>query len=183
MKKVVLDTLNKPEIRKMAFGFGSIYINAAAFEPVKTAIKDGKIEVKHKASLGANVAVYRYTSNILFLGFKSTSGNTDREALIVHECTHAACDVKGKKMLVKQSEAVAYVAQVLYFYYRNEAAINAGSKPTFAHPILKAAWDVAMIARRRSNITDKEVAPLYEAIVKHPLYKNRHNKDEKYDGV
>ena len=163
MKQIVLNTLDKLEIRKIAFGFGTIYINALSFESVKEAIKKDKIKVEYKSSLGANTAKYRYTANTLFLGFKDTGGSTDREALIVHECVHAIFDIAGKTMLVKQSEAAAYVTQVLYFYYRNESAILAGSTPTFKDPILKAAWDVAMIARRRSNITEKEVAPLYTA--------------------
>lgn len=183
MKQIVLNTLDKPEIRKIAFGFGTIYINALSFESVKEAIKKDKIKVEYKSSLGANTAKYRYTANTLFLGFKDTGGSTDREALIVHECVHAIFDIAGKTMLVKQSEAAAYVTQVLYFYYRNESVILAGSTPTFKDPILKAAWDVAMIARRRSNITEKEVAPLYTAISKHSLYKNNYNNDEKYDGV
>jgi len=180
---MVIDTLSRSEIRRMAFGFASVYINAMAFEPVIKAVKDGKIKVQHKASLGSQGGVYRYTANTLFLGFTATAGSSDREALIVHECTHAACDVKKKTITVKVSEAIAYVAQVLYFYYRNEAAIKKGAKPTFKNPILKAAWDVAMIARHRSSITDKEAQPLYQAIAAHPLYKGRHDKDEKYDGV
>lgn len=183
MQQVVIDTLDRPEIRKIAFGVGAIYVNALSFEPVKQAITGGKIKVEHKSSIGPYGAKYRYTANTLFLGFSSTGGNADREALIVHECVHAFLDIAAKTVLVKQSEAAAYVAQILYFYYRNEAALSGGQKPTFRDPVLKAAWDVAMIARRKSNLTEAEVQPLYDAIAKHDLYKHSHSKDETYDGV
>jgi len=107
----------------------------------------------------------------------------DKEALVIHECTHAACDIAGKTVVVSHSEAAAYVAQCLYFYYINEAALASGKTPTFNDPILKAAWDVATIARQNSSLSNQDIATLIAEISKHPTYKDRATQDVNYDGV
>ncbi len=183
MKKTVTDVLNKPAIRKIAFSFGSIYINASRFASVATAIGNDKITVRYKSSLGSKNGSYVYTANKLLLGFKKTKGDGDREALIVHECVHAAFDITGTAIIVKHSEAAAYIAQCVYFYYQNEGLFTSGGSISFSNPILKAAWKVAMITKKRSRIKNSEMAPLYLAISKHSLYKKSYNKTDNYDGV
>jgi hypothetical protein len=65
-----------------------------------------------------------------------------------------------------------------------EAAFSSGArKPTFASEKLSAAWDVATKARANPALSDEDIAPLLAAIAKDPTYKDRHDKDEPYDGV
>lgn len=175
--------LDKVETGRIVFSLGGISIDANSYKGVKTQIDAGKIKVEHNPKIGTNNGVYRYTANTLFLGFQ-TADNLDREALIVHECCHAAMDIAAKTVRVAHSEAAAYVAQCLYFYYRNEAAFSSGArKPTFASEKLSAAWDVATKARANPALSDEDIAPLLAAIAKDPTYKDRHDKDESYDGV
>jgi len=183
MKEIVLSVLNQPAIRRIAFSFGPITINAMSFEPVKTALNDDRITVVHSSNLGANRAVYSFTNNRFRLGFRTLSGSIDREALIAHEATHAALDAASVPRSVKQSEAAAYIQQCAYFYYRNESAFQDGAQPTFADPILRAAWPVSQIARRRTQLTDAEVEPLFTAIAAHSLYHGREDDEEGFDGV
>lgn len=183
MKEVVLSVLDQPAIRRIAFSFGPIMVNAMSFEPVKTALNETRITVVYSSKLGANRAKYSFTNNRFTLGFRSASGNLDREALIAHEATHAALDAVSNPRSVKQSEAAAYILQCLYFYYRNESAFQDGAQPTFADPILRAAWSVSQICRRRTQLTDDEVEPLFDAIAQHSLYRGREDDEEAFDGV
>lgn len=183
MKQMVLDTIDRPEIRQMAFGFGPVYINAMNFEGVKRALNDGKISVEYSSKLPSNRAKYVYKKNKYVLSFRKLSGSADREALIVHESVHAIFDVEVKPLLVKQSEAAAYIAQSLFYYFRNQDALNNGSTVTFQDPILKAAWEVSKLCRRRSQLTDDEVKPLFDAIAAHKLYDDSYDTTDDYDGV
>lgn len=183
MKNMIITLLSKPEVSKIKFSFGTISVNSATFQKVKNAVKTGKIKVSYNSKLGVGQAKYRYTHNTLFAGFRSTAGITDRESLLVHECTHAAFDIAGKKLVRQNSEAAAYIAQCLYFYYKNEKAIKAGSKPTFKHTILKAAWAVAMKAVVNSTLSAADLKPLMDAISKNPLYLKRYMAKVPYDGI
>ncbi len=183
MKNMAIIILSKPEVAKINFSFGGMNIAPKSFQQVKSAITGNKITISHDAKLGFGQAKYRYTHNTLFTGFKTTGGNTDLEALLVHECVHAACDIAGKKMLVNQSEAAAYLAQCLYFYYMNEAAIKGGATPTFKNSILKAAWPIAIKAVSNSALSTSDVQPLLTAVSKHPTYLRRHANQVIYDGI
>lgn len=175
--------LDRVETGRISFTLGAITIDSNSYKGVKTQIDAGKIKVEYKAKAGTNGGIYRYTANTLFLGFQ-TVDNMDREALIVHECSHAAMDIAAKTVRVSHSEAAAYVAQCLYFYFRNEAAFSSGARtPTFASAILTAAWDVATKARANPKLADDDIAPLLTAIANDSTYKDRHDKDEKFDGV
>jgi hypothetical protein len=175
------NVLTKVETGKIKFSLGAISIDANSYKQVKTNIDNGKIKVVYSNKIGAD-AKYRYTSNTLSLGFQVVD-TSDKEALIIHECTHAACDIAGKALLVTHSEAAAYVAQCLYFYYINETALANGNTPTFKLPILQAAWDVATKARQNSSLSNKDIEKLLAEIAKHPMYKDRATQDENYDGV
>jgi hypothetical protein len=183
MKTMVLDTLDRPAIRQFAFGFANLYINALLFEEVKNAIKNDKITVTHSSKMSSLDAKYVYKKNKLVLGFKKTGGNTDREALIVHECVHALLDIQMKLVSVQQSEAAAYIAQCLYYYYRNEEAFQGGAEATFGDPLLQAAWGVSAKCRKNSSVKDADLQPLYAAISTHSKYKDRYADTEGFDGV
>jgi len=177
----VVKVLTKAETGKIKFSLGVISIDSNSYKQVKTNIDNGKIKVVYDSKLGKNAAKYRYTHNTLFLGFQ-LADTGDREALIIHECTHAVCDIAKKALLVSQSEAAAYVAQCLYFYYLNEAALAKGTvQPTFKSGILQAAWDVATKARQNSSLSDKDTEKLIAEIAKDPAYKSK--QSYAYDGV
>ena len=184
MKKMVMTVLSRPEVAKINFTLETIKIDSSSFQKVKSKIQGKKITVVYSKKIGTGIAKYRYKLNRLVLGFRATGGNGDKEALIIHECTHAACDIAGKAMLLTHSEAAAYVAQALYFFYRNEAALSKpGVKPTFASTLLREAWEVSKKARANPKLSKDDIKKLLGIIAKHPLYKKRHSKKEAYDGV
>ena len=179
----VSNLMAKAETGKIKFTLAGIAIDSTSYKAVKDCVDNAKIKVSYDATLGANAAKYRYTHNTLFLGFQPVTGQ-DKEALVVHECTHAACDIAKKSLLVSNSEAAAYVAQSLYFFYMNEKVLADGKvKPTFKSGILQAAWDVATQARATPSLTNEHIKKLLEEIAKDAAYKDRYTKNDDFDGV
>lgn len=179
----VSDLLAKAATGKINFSIPTIAIGPQSYKEVKANIDNGKISVVHDNKYGANVARYRYSENKLLLGFKLVE-TTDQEALIIHECTHAACDIAGKTLLEINSEIAAFLAQVSYFYYANESAILAGSKPTFTPGILKEAWEAAAVARgNKGMLGANDLARLSAEIVKVPVYSKADKNNVAYNGV
>jgi len=188
MVDMVTTVLTLPTTQRIVFTFGAVIVNSVSFGLVVTAIANGRISIVTNPRLGAGFAKYRYspgpTGNRFIFGFASTAGSADREALIVHEAVHAAFDVAVSPMMVKQSEAAAYIAQCLYFYYKHEADFVAGRiAATFAHPMLQAAWPVSQRVLVNPNLTDADVAPLLAVIASHSLYSARADLTDEYDGV
>lgn len=183
LETAVGDVLAKTETGKINFALSTLAIDGNSFKGVKKAVDDGKIKVVYDAQRGSNSAAYRYTANTLFVGFNLVN-TQDRQALVIHECTHAACDIAAKALLVTHSEAAAYIAQCQLFYYLNEAALSSGKTvPTFQSAILTEAWPVAMKARTSPTLADGDIAKLIAAISADPVYKERVANSEAYDGV
>lgn len=179
----VSDLMISPLTAKVKLSFPSVSIDATSYKGVRAAIDGGKITVVHNAELGSKKARYRYTHNKIMVGFSSIT-TVDQSALLVHECTHAVFDIAGKALQVMRSEAAAYVAQCLYYYYANEAVLSSGKgKVNFPDPVLSAAWDVAAKARSNSSLSDDDLKTLFAEIAKSKNYKDRYDKDEPYDGV
>jgi len=183
MSDMVRDVLDLPSTLRVSFSFGAVSVGNASFKAVVTALEADKIKIVVNPKLGANTAIYSWKKNRFTFGFSTAAGNADRESLVVHEAVHAGFDAAGSPMGVKQSEAAAYIAQCLYYYYRNETEFAGGKSPSFGDPILKAAWPVSQIVLIRPALTDADVAPLLDAIAKHPLYKSRADKSDEFDGV
>ena len=178
----VIGVLSGPEVRRISFSLGGTSINkAATFQPVSIAIQSGKISVVQSQK----PTVYSSTSNTLSLNPKDASAGADMEALIIHECTHAGCDLRKASLTVGYSEAVAFVAQCLFFYYKNEKVLKSGSaEPTFNDRILKEAWKVAMKVKEPSAValSTADVQLLLNAIARHKNYKNTYSKQMIFDG-
>ncbi len=181
--KKVIGVLARPEVGRICFTLGGTSINkSTSFQPVIGAIQKGKITVVASKTIPMK---YSSTSNRLVLNSQGTTGAVDMEGLIVHECTHAACDIGKIKLTVGDSEALAFVAQCLFFYYRAEKDLKSGSvRPTFADPVLKAAWDVAMKVKepRSIDLSRADIQPLLTAIAGHKLYKDTYSKEMDYNG-
>jgi hypothetical protein len=182
MKQLVITVLDDALVSRITFRFGPVNIAAAGYDAVKAAVQSDRITVVHIPDLGTNKAVYRYTHNQFRLGFTSLGGSADRKALILHEATHAIFDINATRMKEKQSEAAAYIAQCMYFYFLNEAAIRGGATPTFSgNAILTAAWPIAVGAISTPQIADTALAPLFTAIANDRQYNAE--ADVVFDGV
>ena len=188
---VVSDVLIKPHIAHIEFSLDGASVSPTRFGDVKRELDGGNIKVARDSSLPQNKCVYRYdnnapgdTKNAFRMGFSSTGGSTDREALIVHEAVHAIFDVHSSPQVVKVSEAAAYVAQMLYFYRANKAAIDAGATPTFSSEVQREAWELSVAARNGAHTySATDAADLYAALGSHDDYADRIDDTDDYDGV
>lgn len=184
MVDMVTTVLNMPATQRISFTFGSVWVNSVSFGLVVTALANSLISIVVNTDLGAGAAKYNHKRQRFTFGFASTGGSSDRESLIVHESVHAAFDVAVSPLMVKQSEAAAYIAQCLYFYYKHEAEFVAGRvAASFADPVLQAAWPVSQKVLTNPQLTDTDVAPLLTAVSSHRLYTGRGDDIEDYDGV
>ena len=78
-------------------------------------MRNGKITVKYDAK-GGYAASYNSAKNELTLSF-TYAATYNRNALIVHECVHAAMDVQHQKFKLidhMTSEAAGYIAQCMF---------------------------------------------------------------------
>jgi hypothetical protein len=182
MKDLVISVLDDANVSRIAFRFGPVNVSSTGYAAVKTAVDAGRIGAIHVPALGAANARYEYTPNNRFkLGYTALGGSADRKALLLHEATHAIYDLNSTQMKQKESEAGAYIAQCMFFYYLNEAALQGGATPTFSgQPILTAAWPIAMAARTTPGIPEASLAPLYTAIANDHSYDAEANVP--YDG-
>src|SRR4051812_46023764 len=109
-KKTVLDDLRDSDTQKIkSFSFGGIGFDAKTFPVLAGFIDRGKIKVEYDDNKGG-MAEYDYATNTIFLGFTWCLDSV-KDALIIHECTHAVYDVANQKMSTAVSESIAYIVQ------------------------------------------------------------------------
>lgn len=184
MRKIVMGVLSRPEVKKIDFTLGGVKIDKTVLGSVAGKLRSKDIDVDYVAALGTKIAKYKIGENKYVLGTKSGL-SADMEALIVHESVHAANDLSSKSLKVSTDEAAAYVAQALYFYYRNEKVLANGAKPTFTDSLLREAWNAATLARSKKTktLSDKDIQKLVGEISRDPKYRGTAATTRKYDGV
>jgi len=108
--KTLGDTGNLSSVRFSMFGF---HVDGPSYGRMKKYVEKRSIRVRHDSSLTAD-GRYDWESDTLNLKYK-TAPTIDRQALIVHEMTHAIMDECSANYLTrKRSEAIAHAAQCLY---------------------------------------------------------------------
>ena len=118
-KGAALAALADPAINKIQLSIDGFTISPASYAQVRQKINSGSIQVKFNSRLsngpnGYPYAFYHAPTNVLNLGF-STATTAPRKGLIVHEATHAACDiVPYSSMTTVTSEVLAYIAQAIF---------------------------------------------------------------------
>ena len=100
-------------IEKVNFKFGSYEIRASMYTEVAKRISSGKLEVFYDGNKGEE-AEYDPTDNRMILGFTDVKP-VAKASLLVHEATHAICDYQKRSINRVTSEALAYIAQALFF--------------------------------------------------------------------
>ncbi|MBS8226135.1 hypothetical protein [Vannielia litorea] len=178
----VRSAISTAAMQHLSFTVAGRNVTPAIYQPVRDKIADGTITAQRAGPAGV-CGVYQFGPNRFDLGFVSVDGDPWRAALVVHESTHAAFDYINQPMPVKVSEALAYIAQALYFYHSNREAIEESDELTFSEP-LNTAYAVSAPARSEAHsFTDEELAPLYAAIDADAHYHGRGDDNEGIDGI
>jgi len=184
MKDTVLTLLSLPATQRIDFSLGAAAVNPRFIARIVAAFAEDDIGIAYNATLGVEKAFYHPDRNELILGYRQIINSATVEALLLHECIHAGFDRDKTRLKVEQSEAAAYIAQVLYVYYLHQPEYDGGKESPFTHPITQAAWKLAIPrARTCFFLKDEDCKELYDAIKEEDLYKDRYGKTENYNGL
>jgi hypothetical protein len=126
-------------------------------------------------------AEYFPKSNRLYIGFQSTL-YSENKGMIIHEATHAVCDMLGIQILRGDSEVLAYVAQCQYMRANfGDYRLEDSSDPIMDE-IFKKAWAIATTIQNDNTPSESDYADLRQEISKHPYY-SRSAEPAAYDGI
>src|SRR5579871_6829950 len=114
VKTKILETLNSDAAKQVSFKIENIQINGRTDYPmIANMIREGKIQVVQTPLKSPDEGEYRPDRATILVGM------TTYDDLMIHECTHAIQDVRGIPTNRLASEAVAYVAQLMYRLKKN----------------------------------------------------------------
>jgi hypothetical protein len=125
-KAAILRVLREPFVESMHFALGSEELKAGDMAAVAAKIASGKIKIIHRPCLG-HIAQY-WNDDRMFVPFTGVLPFGSR-ALVVHEATHAALDIRSSPANKAQSESIGYVAQALYLREHGLSTANFDVQP------------------------------------------------------
>lgn len=182
--KSVIRVLRGSAISSVHFSMGTTTVQPGHFRRVADAIESGRISVVWMDALGNN-AEYHHSNvggqmGMFVIGFKHPRTWLQR-SVIVHEATHAIGDYWGKPMTVQFGEALAHLAQGMYYFHQT------GKYVTGVHPksaaVLKICVDIAKRLKKSKtlDVALGEVFSLGSELLQLPTVKP--NTAFFYDGI
>jgi len=146
-------------------------------------IDAGTLDVVYESKLNGK-AIYNSTENRLYVGFWS-AGSISRQALIVHEVTHAVMDFQAQKIDIAGSESIAYITQCMY------ARANSGSSDPDERlyssndakdKVFEIGWRIAGKLIDGGSVDQTDVRDMRQAVSGHPEYASDATASAGYDG-
>jgi hypothetical protein len=183
-KKTVTGNLRDADTQKIkSFSLGGIGFDAKTFPILAGFIDRGKIKVEYDSAKDG-MAEYDYSTNTIVLGF-TWAVDEVKNALIIHECTHAVYDVANSKMTTAISESIAYVVQCQYLIIkRGEGGKRLSSNNAAKDSVFKLAWGIAAELQVNGKAPSKsDQAALQAAVSQHPFYMAKSAGDAGFNGV
>lgn len=184
-KQAVANVLGSQRIHKMKkFTFEGHTFDPAHLAHMYYEVTQGALNVKLDTSQSSS-AYYKAGSNTLYI--KHISANSiSRQALIVHETTHALFDFKAAKMDIAASESIAYIAQCLY-----ARANSANSDPearlydekSSKDKVFEVGWEIAGKLLNGGSLSSDDVSKMRSAVSQHPYYASKHSSTADFDGI
>ena len=180
-KQTVLGILRDSDAQKIKpFSFGGIGFDPKTFPVLAGFIDRGQVRVDDSEKDG--MAEYDYRTNTIILGFTWTVDHV-KEALIVHECTHAVYDVAKTKMSTAISEAIAYIVQCQYLLVKRGDGKRLTSPARAKDLVFELAWKMAAKIQQGTKPSLSEQNSLQAAMAQHPYYMANAAGDAGFDGV
>lgn len=184
---MVLEVLKDPRIQLLNFSVSLYRFRPHDYARLAIEILRGNVDAEFDRNQ-TSTAAYNPQEDTLYFGFK-TLKYIEHKAAIVHECTHAICDMRGLKLMDQTaSEMAAYIAQYMFLAAyipkskRAEQQFNLGAEDNIGY-IGRAAWRIAHSYLCQNDPHKKELAPgfgtdadyadLADAIRKSNLYKKK----------
>lgn len=206
-KQWVLEVLNKNVMSKVVFQVPGLKygFNPELFKQVRLRVQFSDIRVYERDGGNARLmdlfgyidlpddAAYFRDLDIMVV--KAASRDIYYEAIVVHECVHAALDMFGAngsplKVSTAMSESVAYIAQAVYarasyeaLGFKNKDNPFEDSSDGQMQAIFDKAWEIsAKILGGATRVTDADIAVLVGLVPNTMTYKNK-PKFVNYNGV
>lgn len=193
----MLEVLKDRRIKMLSFGLSVYRFEPHHYHALARAIGEGKVDVACDGTL-TDTAAQSAVTNTLYFGF-SEATDLDRKSVIVHESTHAICDMRNLRFMGHvEAEGAAYIAQFMFVgatlsptqrvsvSFRPGGANNAGSISNAAWRIAHAnlVWNESGVVARNYG-GSKDYTDLEKALRDSSLYaeKIRDNVVVGYDGV
>lgn len=181
-KRTVLGNLRDSDTQIIkSFAFGGIGFDAKTFPLLAGFIDRGQIKVEYDDSQNG-MAQYDYNTNTILLGF-TWAMDYVKDALIIHECTHAVYDVTKTKMPVSISESIAYIVQCQFLLVKRGDGKRLTSPNKAKDLVFELAWKIAAKVQNGTSPSLSEQNSLQEAVSKHPFYMGKSAGDAGFDGV
>lgn len=184
-KQTVANVLGSSRIGKMKkFTFEGHTFDPSHLAHMYYEVTQGALNVKLDMSQSSS-AYYKAGSNTLYIKFVGADSIT-RQALIVHETTHALFDFKAAKMDIAASESIAYIAQCLY------ARANSGNSDPDARlydeksskdKVFEIGWEIAGKILNGGSVSSDDVSNMRSAVSHHPYYASNHGSTADFDGI
>jgi hypothetical protein len=179
----VLTTLRDAAVRRIQFRYSIINVNYLWYRAVAQAIQSGRITVWFEPRL-SSTGEYDIRGNRLLL--KYTQANSiSRKMVIVHEATHAACDIRRQHLGVLASESLAYLAGAMYnrWTVNNIEARRVRNRNASTDRILSAAWQLSGMLLAGHRVSLQNCIPLFSSLARHPGYAQDWEKVVLYNGI
>lgn len=152
--------------------YGSCIIEAKDFKTIAYLVKLGKIDVYriNTDDPEGKLLPSAYVSKKNRFEFRFKKANTtEQTALVIHEAAHAIMDMKKHSLMIKESEAIAYILQCQYAMmanpYGGPLVGESGGTLKF-----EKAWSAAETLRSQGSLSVQAIKQVGEAIAKDPWY-------------
>lgn len=122
LAKEVVGLLNSATMAKVHFCY-KVHVSAGQFRRVAAKITDGSLIVGYEP--GRSLSAYDPQTNCFKLANQNLC-NFKVLGNVVHEATHAICDLHKMKMLTADAEIIAYVAQAMWL--RENSPLHKGNE-------------------------------------------------------
>lgn len=183
----VVETLRDPRVRAAVnFSWWCYRVRPEMLERVAGYVESGRILVYGGAE---SIPSYYSADDSLTFGFASPQ-NWVQRAAIVHEATHAACDVEEyNSMTVRDSECAAYLAQCLAgraLCSDRDVDIIVGSGDTAdaSNRIFTEGWNLGLFVEAEPGyrVSREMGAEMRAAVEAHPWYQGHAMESADYNG-
>jgi hypothetical protein len=186
IKTDIIDTLRSAPCSGLSFRLLHVHIRSAQYHRLSREIEHGRVQiVQSPTALPAGVAAYYRDHSTIMVG----PGASVSQNLIVHEATHAICDIQHRSMNFYDSEMVAYVAQVMFKFLQGGIpplshaqavplaqqsslrCISSPAAPTCTNAIGDAAGVIALSVMRGQHVSHMDIDRLRTILRTHPRYR------------
>jgi hypothetical protein len=178
--------LESATVHRMNVRVGPVHVAGADYRQVAQAMHQNRIRVlydpHHRMVRDSRSAYYDAGFDVMAAGFRLPS-DLPMKALVVHESTHAANDVRSRSLIHADDEAGAYVAQMMYLRL---AGVPSPQRMTAPDPQIDRIYETAMAVAdgllAHQSVT-AATASLVAAIRAWPYYGGTASQSAGYNGI